>query len=183
MNDERTAWLAEKAAEGDKQAMEELVEIFMPLLKSYARTYFLLGGDKDDVLQEGMLGLFFAVRDFDPKQGPFFPFAVMCIKGRIYAAIRQSRSNKQSPLNSCVELTENEFLVSDDPIEILLKKEWTEAFWGAVNTRLSKTEKKVVEAYLAGKSYAEIATELNKDVKTVDNALSRARHKLKAELG
>lgn len=183
MIDESVAIYAERAANGDNEAMEEVVRRFMPLLRSYANTYFILGGDKDDILQEGMLGLFFAVRDFDKSQGAFIPFAVMCIKGRIYAAIRQANANKQSPLNSCVELSDNEISQNDDPLETLLKKEWLETFWFAVNTKLSKTEKTVVEMYLSGKSYSDIAEQLGKDVKTVDNALTRARKKLKTELG
>lgn len=182
MLDESSAVLAEKAAAGDKEAMELLVRDFMPVLKSYANTYFVLGGDKDDVLQEGMLGLFFAVRDFDSSQGQFVPFAMMCIKGRIYAAIRQSKTNKQSPLNYCVELTENEISQNFDPLETLLKKEWRENFWKTVYSKLSNTERTVVEMYVSGKSYAEIAAALGKDAKTVDNALTRARRKLKNEL-
>jgi len=174
--------IVEKAISGDKQATDAVFMHFTPLLRSYANTYFIVGGDKDDVLQEGMLGLFSALRDYNKEDGEFQPFAITCIKHRIFAAIRASRTNKQAALNTGVELSENEISLSDDPMELILKKEWKENFWSAVETKLSKTERTAVVMYTSGRSYEEIAQALQRDVKTVDNALSRARKKLIKEL-
>lgn len=167
-----------RAQDGDNAALEEIVNDFMPWLKAYANTYFILGGDKEDVIQEGMLGLFFAVRDYREGLSGFETFAHRCIKARILTALRLAKGKKHTALNTCVELTENDEPLVDDPLEGVLKKEWKETFYKTMENDLSKTERRVVSLYLQGYGYSEISSMTELSVKSVDNALQRGRNKL-----
>jgi RNA polymerase sporulation-specific sigma factor len=162
--------------------------------RSKARTYFLAGSDKEDVVQEGMIGLFKAIRDFDLKQGtPFRAFAELCIARQILTAIKSANRQKHQPLNSSVSLDaaaygdDDTSSVADhlespaftsDPVELVISAEEIEALRASMSRNLSELEGEVLALYMEGKSYEEIAGALGNHVKSIDNALQRIKRKL-----
>ena len=182
------------AANGDSQAEEALVARYMRLVRICARPLFLAGGDSEDLFQEGMFGLLSAVRHYNPEQKTSFKtFAEHCIKNRLLTAVKSASSNKHSPLNARVSL---DTLLSDEsqttslayaelfqksPEEQVLAREnkkSSEEFFLSSLEKLSKFEKCVLQNYLYGLSYKEIAQLCGKDDKAVDNAIQRIRRKL-----
>ena len=180
---------------GDTNVTDYLMNKYKSLVRKKARALFLLGGENDDLIQEGMIGLFKAVRNFDPDQGAsFYSFAELCIVRQMYSAIEASKRKKHMPLNSYVSLYEKaeseesgksllmELLQSDienDPEAIFFGKEYTNAFERELKKSLSPLENKVLYLHLMGTNYRTIATLIGKSSKTVDNALQRI--KMKAE--
>ena len=175
---------------GDREAEEVLVERYMRLVRTCARPLFLAGGDNGDLVQEGMLGLLSAIRQFDPNDGTSFrTFAEHCIRMRLYSAIKSASRLKHLPLNNGVSL---EQLSEDspmqlsaipdvlrcDPEELVLARERTEELYSELAQCLSKLEKQVLDLYLDGLSYREIASLLGKEEKAIDNAVQRIRRKL-----
>ena len=175
---------------GDREAEEVLVERYMRLVRTCARPLFLAGGDNGDLVQEGMLGLLSAIRQFDPSDGTSFrTFAEHCIRMRLYSAIKSASRLKHLPLNQGVSL---EQLSEDspmqlsaipdvlrcDPEEMVLARERTEELYSELAQCLSKLEKQVLDLYLDGLSYREIASLLGKEEKAIDNAVQRIRRKL-----
>lgn len=189
LNDEA---LILKLRSGDEMAEETLLKRYKPLVLSRARAYYLTGGDKDDLVQEGMLGCYKAVCSFDPeKQISFAAFADLCIRRQIYTAVKISNRKKHLPLNSSVSLdsptdTESSTTVMDsvnnektlDPEQLLIGQEGFEEIITAINSELSKMEKQVLYLYLRGLSYQQMAERLGKTVKSVDNAMQRMKKKL-----
>ncbi len=185
--------LVELSASGDRRATETIFSRYKNLVRSKAGSYFLAGAEHDDVIQEGMIGLFKAIRDFDiTKQPSFKGFAELCIKRNMISAVRSSTRKKHSPLNSYISLSEpiyddNEertlselFAQRDisDPEEMFLRREKTELLNKAIEDSLSKLEKTVLSLHLSGLSYTDIAAELNRSPKSIDNALQRIKRKL-----
>ncbi len=185
--------LVELSAGGDRRATEMILNRYKNLVKTKAATYYLPGADRDDIIQEGMIGLFKAIRDFDiTKQPSFKGFAELCIKRNMISAVRASTRKKHLPLNSYVSLSEpvfddNEertffelFAQSDisDPEEMFLQREKTELLNKTIESALSKLEKTVLSLHLAGLTYTDIATELGRSPKSIDNALQRIKRKL-----
>ncbi len=185
--------LVELSAGGDRRATEHILTKYKNLVKSRAKSYFLLGADHDDIVQEGMIGLFKAVRDFDiTKQASFRGFAEVCIKRQIITAVKASTRQKHMPLNSYVSL--NEPLYEDnserslldmlaerdsvDPEEMMLRREKAEHLSAEIESKLSSLEKTVLALYMNGMNYQEIAVELNRQPKSIDNALQRIKRKL-----
>ena len=179
--------LLELAAAGDSGAEEEVVLHYSRLVRACSRPYFLAGGDSEDLMQEGMLGLLSAIRSFDPRRNVrFSTYAEFCIRRRLYSAIKSATGNKHSPLNNYISLEsplfdENEaygsyFLRSPEDFLIASERftEVSESFYGA----LSRFETGVLRLYLEGMSYNEIAVHLDKPSKSVDNAVQRIRKKL-----
>ena len=175
---------------GDREAEEVLVERYMRLVRTCARPLFLAGGDNGDLVQEGMLGLLSAIRQFDPNDGTSFrTFAEHCVRMRLYSAIKSASRLKHLPLNNGVSL---EQLSEDspmqlsaipdvlrcDPEEMVLARERTEELYSELAQCLSKLEKQVLVLYLDGLSYREIASSLRKEEKSIDNAVQRIRRKL-----
>lgn len=186
--------LQEFAAEGDRLAEEALVERYMRLVRVCARPLFLAGGDSEDLIQEGMFGLLSAIRQYNPEHNAAFKtFAELCIKNRLLTAVKSASSAKHIPLNAGVSL---DTLLSDEsqtpllayaqmfqysPEEQILareNKEYTEEFYLSFLEKLSKFEKSVLQNYLSGYSYKEIAKMTGKDEKAIDNAIQRIRRKL-----
>ena len=178
---------------GDKAATEYLLGKYKNLVRAYARKYFLVGADRDDVLQEGMIGLFKAIRDYDSsRQSSFYNFACICVKHQLITAVKTSVRQKHVPLNSYVSLNktvyddESERILLDmlvekktvDPEEVFLRREKLEALNEKMERTLSAFEKEVITLYLDGVSYQEIAKRLGKKPKSIDNALQRVRRKL-----
>lgn len=185
--------IVELSAEGDKTATEYLLAKYKNLVRSRAKLYFMAGADRDDLVQEGMIGLFKAIRDFDgTKQASFCGFAEMCIKRQIITAVKTAARQKHMPLNSYVSLStpvfedESERTLVDmlaeresvDPEEVFLRREKTEAMEAEIIQKLSSMEKTVLSLYMNGMNYQEIAVELSRTPKSIDNALQRIKRKL-----
>jgi len=178
---------------GCKRGMEHLIEKYKPLVRAKARSYFLVGADREDIVQEGMIGLFKAVRDYkDDKSIPFRVFAEMCITRQIITAVKTATRQKHIPLNSYVSLNRKvfdeeseKFLIEviqevsiANPEELFINKEQFTVIESRVMELLSPFEKEVLAKYLAGVTYQDIAKQLNKPVKSIDNALQRLKKKI-----
>ena len=181
--------LQQMAAAGERDAEEALVSRYLQLVPASARPFFLAGGDSEDLIQEGMFGLLSAVRQYDPENGASFrTFAEHCIKKRIISAIRSASRMKHFPLNdglSLEQLSEEASLpfaaipaVQPSPEELVLARESKEELYSAFHDRLSGLENKVLDLFLDGLSYQDIAQRLGKDAKAVDNAVQRIRRKM-----
>lgn len=186
------AELVELSKAGDSFAEEYLLKKYKSAVKQRARTYFLAGADRDDLMQEGMIGLYKAIRDFDPeKQATFKSFADLCIKRQIITAVKSSTRKKHLPLNSYVSLSkplfedEKESCLEEllceagepNPEEIFFQKEDAAAVSEQIEKVLSKLEKQVLSYYMEGKSYQQIAAVMNRTPKSIDNALQRIKKK------
>ena len=186
--------------DGDQEAMEKLLEKYKGMVLGKAKSMYILGGDSEDLIQEGMLGLFKAVRDFDcGRDASFRTFAQLCVTRQLYTAVKASARKKHLPLNSAVSLSsplreENgderdeellDFLEADpssNPEAFLIGQEETERLEEMIEKELSPLEKQVLELYLTGMGYVEIVHVLNRDEKSTDNALQRIRAKTRAYL-
>lgn len=186
-----------KASKGDKIALEYIIKKYKNFVKAKAKSYFLIGADKEDIIQEGMIGLYKAVRDFDAsKTNSFKGFADICITRQIITAIKTATRQKHIPLNSYISLNkpvydeESERTLLDiiatsivtDPEELIISTEELKHIESKMNELLSDLELQVVEYYLNGKSYQYIADKLKRDVKSIDNALQRVKRKLEKHL-
>lgn len=176
---------------GESEILDYLMEKYKNMVHKKARTMFLIGGENDDLIQEGMIGLFKAVRDYQPdKDATFQTFASICVDRQIYNAIQSSNRQKHQPLNSYVSLSEqggeNEEHLGDtwveNPESIIIDQENVENLEQEITTTLSPMENQVLEYYLAGNGYGEIAELMGKTPKSIDNALRRIRTKIKEQL-
>ncbi|MBQ2966900.1 MAG: RNA polymerase sporulation sigma factor SigH [Clostridia bacterium] len=189
--------LVQKAQHGDFEAMEVLMERYKNFVRGKARTYFLIGADREDIIQEGMIGLFKAVRDFDAeKQAHFRSFAELCVKRQIITAIKTATRQKHIPLNTYVSLSrpvyedDSEKTLLDllsteyilDPEQILINQEALGITEKRIYMTLSEFEKSVLTYYINGKSYQEIAVLLEKEPKSIDNAIQRVKRKIAKQL-
>lgn len=190
MTDEEIAVLAQQ---GDNLASEFLLNKYKNFVRSKARSYFLVGADHEDIVQEGMIGLFKAFRDFKPdKLSSFRAFAELCITRQIITAIKTATRQKHIPLNSYVSLNKPIYDEESDrtlldvitegratnPEELLIGQEDLSSIEGRIGEALSDLEWEVLTSYLDGKSYQEIAEDLGRHVKSIDNALQRVKRKL-----
>ncbi len=180
------------AQQGDANALVHLLDAFKSLVRIKARSYFLIGADHEDIVQEGMIGLYKAVRDYRPdRQATFRAFADLCIKRQIITAIKTATRQKHIPLNSYVSLNkplfeeENERTLMDvvggretNPEEIYINQEEYRLMQTRISDTLSGLERQVLSAFLDGQSYQEIADSLGRQVKAIDNALQRIKKKL-----
>ncbi len=181
---------------GEVKAIDYLLEKHKSLVRKKARTLYLIGGENDDLIQEGMIALYKAIRDFNPEQeGSFLKFANLCIERQLYNVIKGANRLKNSPLNTYIslyssankpeEMTSNEILVNTlqpaelmNPEDILIDRENVTDIESAIESRLSPFEKAVVELYIDGCDYRQIALRLGKSAKSIDNALQRIKKKL-----
>ena len=190
MTDEEIALLAQQ---GDADASEYLLNKYKNFVRSKARSYFLVGADHEDIVQEGMIGLFKAFRDFRPdKLASFHAFAEICVTRQIITAIKTATRQKHVPLNSYVSLNkpiydeESDRTLMDvivegraqNPEDLIIGQEDLVSIRDRVDQVLSSLEQDVLNAYLDGKSYQEIADKLGRHVKSIDNALQRVKRKL-----
>lgn len=166
---------------GESAIEEYLLEKYKPFVKSKSRALFLVGGDKEDLIQEGMIGLFKAIRDYDPENGtPFAAFAKLCVERQLYTAIEAAGRMKNAPLNAYISLSEEEEHLMDGGIEdAVIEKTSYQQLYEKVCTLLSAMENVVLELYLEGKDYTEIAQILGKSDKSIDNALQRIKSKIR----
>lgn len=168
---------------GNEDAMDILLSRYFSLVKYRVRQYYLSGGEDEDLLQEGYIGLFKAVRTYDrSKSDTFYPFAKMCIENQLRTAVTASNRKKHLPLNTSVSMDDDErheFQSQEgNPEHIILAKERDADRAEKIEARLSKFEKKVILLYLDGLSYTEIAEQLEKKPKSIDNAIQRIKKKL-----
>ena len=168
------------AKEGNQVAIEQLVTDYKGLIRSYANKFYLVGGDKDDLLQEGMLGLFYAITYYDEDKGAFPAFVELCVLRQILDAVKRDNGAKQKPLSNYVELEAVAKLtdLTHSPLENLLRKEYAEKVARLIKEKLTPYERKVLTLFADGFSYDDIALQTNKSYKAVDGALQRARKKL-----
>lgn len=193
-SDEQLAYLAQS---GDRDAEYVLVERFMGLVKLKARPYFLMGADRADLIQEGAIGLVAAIREYEPDRGGSFrSFAETCIVRQIYSAIKTAARKKHLPLNNYVSLDRNAYEGGSDesestlmdtlimprtvnPEDIIVERESYSELLRRMEEELTELEKQVLVRFLDGLSYTDIADELGKSVKSVDNAIQRVKKKVK----
>lgn len=190
MNDEQ---LIDLIKQGDKYAIDFLIEKYKDLVNMKVGKYFMIGAEKEDIIQEGMIGLFKAIQSYNSdKQNSFKTFANLCIERQLITAIKTSNRQKHMPLNSYLSLSSSMYSDDDndatmldyfdshtteDPLETITKKEYYKTVEDAIDQSLSKFEKQVLQRFIKGESYVSIAQQLDAPVKSVDNAIQRIRKK------
>ena len=184
--------LLDRLRRGETPIMDFICDKYKNLVRSKAKSMFILGADNEDLIQEGMIGLFKAVRDFDPgRDASFYTFAELCISRQMYTAVQASKRQKHLPLNSYVSLDSKAVLPDDregpplaelladraelNPEELVLDRERVEYLEGIIDRELSDFEKQVLDLYLTGMSYSQIAKVLGREEKATDNALQRLK--------
>ena len=180
--------------QGDEYALSYLLEKYKELVNMKVGKYFMVGAEKEDIMQEGMIGLYKAIKNFDTKkQNSFKTFANLCIERQLITAIKTSNRQKHMPLNSYLSLNMAAYdnneddsveLIDtfdsntiEDPLETVMKKEYYEQIHNNIEKSLSKFEKQVLDRFMRGESYNVIAKRLDSPVKSVDNAIQRIRKK------
>lgn len=191
MQDEEIVAIAQR--EGDGEALEYLLNKYKNFVRAKARSYFLIGADHEDIVQEGMIGLYKAIRDYrEEKLKSFRAFAELCITRQIITAIKTATRQKHIPLNNYVSLNRPIYeedsdrtlldVITEDaptnPEEMLINRENLTVIEGRIGEILSDLEKEVLTRYIDGKSYQEISDEMGRHVKSIDNALQRIKRKL-----
>lgn len=189
--------LVEQVHLGNTNALDYLITKYRLFVKVKARSYFLIGADKEDIIQEGMIGLYKAIRDFKgDKLASFRAFAELCITRQIITAIKTATRQKHIPLNSYVSLdkpmydedSERTLMdvitspLSDNPEHLMINREEYSRLEGQMSEVLSELEQQVLVLYLEGRSYNEISSLLNRSTKSIDNALQRIKRKLERHL-
>lgn len=180
-----------KLREGDGDIADYLMEKYKPLVRKKTNAMYLIGGENEDLIQEGMIGLFKAIRDYHEEKGcNFFSFAELCIGRQLYSALERSNRKKHQPLNTYVSFSssegENGMTLEElltgygtSPEQMMIEKERQQEFATKLEQKLSSMEKKVLNLYLEGNSYTRIGELLNKPAKSIDNSLQRIRSKIK----
>lgn len=181
-----------KIKNGDEKALEELINNYKEIVNMKIGKYFIVGAEKEDIFQEGMIGLYKAIKSYDPsKQNSFKTFANLCIERQLITAIKTSNRQKHLPLNSYLSLNNNAYddennvsLIDifnsktiEDPLDTITKKEYYKLVEDKIEATLSDFEKEVLNSYAKGESYVKIAEKLNAPVKSIDNAIQRIRKK------
>lgn len=189
--------LVEETREGRSEALDELLVRYRRFARAKARSYFLVGGDREDVIQEGMIGLYKAVRDYETGHGASFrSFAELCVTRQILTAIKTATRQKHTPLNSYVSFDlpkhgdEEGRTVADtikaedasDPLTHLVQSDQVDRLRTLFDEVLSELESNVLQLYVEGRSYQEIAERLGRHVKSIDNALQRIKRKLEGHV-
>ena len=183
--------LIARLRDGETIIEDYLMEKYKGLVRQKARAMFLIGGDTDDLIQEGMIGLFKAIRDYDAgRETSFFHFAELCISRQLYNAVEASNRKKHAPLNSYVSFyagseEEGQSLLDSlssgeigNPEDMIISQENAKQFWKQLRERLSGMEQQVLDEYLSGLNYKQIAQRMGKSPKAIDNALQRIKGKI-----
>lgn len=187
--------LIDRLREGDAQITDYIMNKYKNLVRKKAKSMYILGADNDDLIQEGMIGLFKAVRDYDAgRDASFYTFADLCISRQMYNAVQASRREKHAPLNTYISLytdmTEAESggmkllntitsAAETNPEQLMIDRENVADIEAMIEKELSSFEKQVLDLYLTGMSYSQIARVLSRDEKSTDNALQRLKSKLR----
>jgi RNA polymerase sporulation-specific sigma factor len=182
---------------GENEITDYIMEKYKNLVRKNAKSMYILGADNDDLIQEGMIGLFKAIRDYDSgRDASFYTFADLCISRQIYKAVQASNREKHTPLNTYISLYSNaadegndgapielvnllESEVENNPEQLMIDQENVAHLEAIIDKELSSFEKQVLDLYLTGMSYSQIAKVLSRDDKSTDNALQRLKAKLK----
>ena len=187
---------------GDKHALEYLIDRYKGLVNMKVSKYYIIGAEREDIIQEGLIGLFKAIKNYQSdKQSSFKNFANMCIERQLITAIKSSNRQKHMPLNSYLSLNMNAYDNNDvnsqneadlieilnanlieDPLDTITQKEYYKVVENTIDKTLSSFEKQVLNFYMQGQSYVQIAERLKTPVKSVDNAIQRIRKKAKKEI-
>ena len=183
--------LIERLRSGETQIMEYILDKYKPLVRKKANAMYLIGGETDDLIQEGMIGLFKAIRDYDAgREASFFHFAELCISRQLYNAVEASNRKKHAPLNSYVSFyagseEEGQSLLDSlssgeigNPEDMIISQENAKQFWKQLRERLSGMEQQVLDEYFSGLNYKQIAQRMGKSPKAIDNALPRIKGKI-----
>lgn len=185
--------------DGEAQITDYIMEKYKNLVKSKAKSMYILGADREDLIQEGMIGLFKAIRDYDiGRDASFFTFADLCVSRQMYTAVQAAGRQKHAPLNTYISLYANmsgqedgeeremmNAIISQaekNPEELLIDRENLELLEKAIDKELSGFEKQVLDLYLTGMKYTQIAKVLGRDDKSTDNALQRIKNKIRRQL-
>lgn len=193
--------LIDQLRDGDEEIVDYIIDKYKNLVRKKAKSMFILGADNDDLIQEGMIGLFKAIRDYDAgRDASFSTFADLCVSRQMYTAVQASRREKHAPLNSYISLyadlsetdgaCENNELIQlltskedTNPENLMISKENIADIEAIIDKELSAFEKQVLDLYVTGMSYSQIAKVLGRDEKSTDNALQRLKTKLKKAVG
>ena len=186
--------LVEHIRQKNYLAIDFLMNKYKLLVEKKAKTYFLMGASKEDIIQEGMIGLFKAIRDYNPnKEASFFSFADLCITRQMITAVKAATRQKHMPLNTYVSLNKPSYQDDEDrpelmdsvsnekisnPEELLIGRENLHIIEHELAKKLSNFEKEVLQLYIDGTSYTEVAAIMNKPIKSIDNALQRIKKKV-----
>ena len=175
---------------GETGVTEYLLEKYKPLVKKQARTMYLMGGENEDLIQEGMIGLFKAIRDYrGDKEASFYTFAQLCVDRQMYNAIQSSTRQKHQPLNSYISMNGEEWetqmgsKTEQSPETIIIAQENAVQMEEKIRKQLSTFENEVLTLYLDGNNYQQIGEKMNKSSKSIDNALQRIKGKVRESLG
>ena len=188
--------LIDRIRQGESQITDYIMEKYKNLVRKKAKSMYILGADNDDLIQEGMIGLFKAVRDYDAgRDASFYTFADLCVSRQMYNAVQASRRDKHAPLNSYISLYEDMAETEEDgamelvnviasnietnPEQIFIDKENVAQIEAIIEKELSSFEKQVLDLYITGMAYSQIAKVLGRDEKSTDNALQRLKTKLR----
>ena len=182
--------LIEKLRQGEDDITDYILEKYKPLVRKKTNAMYLIGGETEDLIQEGMIGLFKAIRDYKPdKDASFYHFAELCINRQLYSALEASNRKKHQPLNSYISLSEQEhpdavaaeLLVDKEsgPEQTVIEQEVWEEYKKRLAQKLSRMESQVLQYYLDGNHYIQIAEMMGKSPKSIDNALQRIRQKIR----
>ncbi|MEZ3447389.1 MAG: RNA polymerase sporulation sigma factor SigH [Lachnospiraceae bacterium] len=189
--------LIDRLRSGESRITDYIMDKYKNLVRKKAKSMYILGGDNDDLIQEGMIGLFKAVRDYDPgRDASFYTFADLCISRQMYNAVQASRREKHTPLNTYISLyadmTEAESdgnstelvnviasAVETNPEQLMIDRENVADIEAIIEKELSSFEKQVLDLYITGMGYSQIARVLSRDVKSTDNALQRLKAKIR----
>lgn len=189
--------LVNASKSGDKNALEYLINKYKELVNMKVSKYFIIGAEKEDIIQEGLIGLYKAIKSYsEDKQNSFKTFANMCIERQLITAIKSSNRQKHMPLNSYLSLNESAYENDEetslfdtfdshqieDPLETITKQEYYKSVEIAIDKSLSNFEKQVLNRYMQGESYIQIAEKLDTPVKSIDNAIQRIRKKATTNL-
>lgn len=183
--------LIQRLHEGEAKIMEYILNKYKPLVRKRANALYLIGGDTDDLIQEGMIGLFKAIREYQPqKESSFYHFADLCVARQIYTAVEASRRKKHAPLNSYISIYDDSMSdgvvladvlmgeAEENPEYLLIDKENLQQKLESLAKKLSRMEKQVFDYMLEGLTYRQIAERMNKSPKTIDNAIQRMKSKV-----
>ena len=197
-NDIKDEEIIVKIKNGNEKALTYLLNKYKPLVNNKVNKYFIIGAEKEDIIQEGMIGLYKAIKSFDmEKQNTFKTFANICIERQLITAIKTSTRQKHMPLNTCISLNTSAYSNEDDsielletynnktiedPLETMMKKEYYKEIKQTITSSLSKFEKQVLDRLVLGESYETIAKRFDTPVKSIDNAIQRIRKKANSRI-
>lgn len=186
--------LIQKLRAGDEKIMDYILDKYKPLVRKKSNAMYLIGGETEDLIQEGMIGLFKAIRDYrQEREATFFHFAELCITRQLYSAVEASNRKKHAPLNFYISFSAtdgetgvplDEILGADshsNPEELMIKQENQQIFFEKLREKLSGFEQEVLDLYLSGMNYQQIAKYMNKSPKSIDNALQRIKGKIRLQ--